>query len=314
MRHGSRPMGDNEQTRLAAMLRAMAPGNGLSARINAWRFRRAARRHIAALAPLLSADPATSTGQTVDARPELLSFVRAPYLCAGWSPDERLTRLATHVATLDHIPPFNFAITQSIELMPLPMIGDTYHVVIDKPMWFHREGVLTINLFDGDWRLFSLVFALEPADGGFRAIIGGIQGRNFDDALNRYRDLTKAANGLRPRDLLIELFRLVCGQFGVTEILAIADKGRQNRHPYFGKAAMRSLPLDYDAIWADRGGVPANEWFYRLPLNAERRSDAEIPAKKRSMYRQRYAMLDGIEGVLKATWLDLKPVTRPDAL
>jgi uncharacterized protein len=298
---------DRETTRLAAIVRAMAPGTGLSARINAWRFRRAARRHATALAPLLSADPATSTGQAVDARPELLSFVRAPYLCAGWSPDERLTRLTTHLATLDRFPPLDFPLA-------LPMIGDSYHVVIDKPMWFHREGVLTINLFDGDWRLFSLVFALEPVEGGLRALIGGIQGRNFDDALDRYRDLTKAANGLRPRDLLIELFRLVGAQLGVTEILAIADKGRQNRHPYFGKDVMRTLPLDYDAIWQDRGGAPASEWFYRLPLTGDRRSDADIPAKKRSMYRQRYAVLDAIEAALKVAWVTMTPVTRPDAL
>jgi uncharacterized protein len=306
-------MDECEQRRLTAMVHAMVPGTGLSARINAWRFKHAARRHAAALAPLLSADPTTSTGQSVDARPELLSFVRAPYLCAGWSPDERLTRLSTHLATLDGFPPFNFRLAQSINLMPLPMIGDTYHVVIDKPMWFHREGVLTINLFDGDWRLFSLVFALEPTDSGLRALIGGIQGRNFDDALDRYRDLTKAANGLRPRDLLIELFRLVCAQLHVTEILAIADKGRQNRHPYFGKEMMRTLPVDYDAIWQDRGGAPADEWFYRLPLTGDRRSDVEIPAKKRSMYRQRYAMLDTIEVALKSAWVAMSPVMRPHA-
>lgn len=307
-------MGDRKNLRLAAMVHAMAPGTGLSTRINAWRFRKAARQHANALTPLLSANPATSTGQAVDARPELLSFVRAPYLCAGWSPDERLTRLTVHLATLDRFHPLDFHLAQSINLLPLPMIGETYHVVIDKPMWFHREGVLTINLFDGDWRLFSLVFALEPVDGGLHALIGGIQGRNFNDALDRYRDLTKAANGLRPRDLLIELFRLVCAQLGVTEILAIADKGRQNRHPYFGKDAMRALPLDYDAIWQDRGGAPVDDWFYRLPLTGDRRSDADIPAKKRSMYRQRYAMLDAIEADMKAGWTRMKPVTRPDAL
>jgi uncharacterized protein len=314
LRHGLTAMGERENLRLAAMVRAMAPGSGLSARINGWRFRRAGRHHATALAPLLSADPVTSTGQAVDARPELLSFVRAPYLCAGWSPDERLNRLTTHFATLDRFPPLNFPVAQSINLMPLPMIGETYHVVIDKPMWFHREGVLTINLFDGDWRLFSLVFALEPTGNGLRALIGGIQGRNFDDALDRYRDLTKAAHGLRPRDLLIELFRLVCAQLGVTEILAIADKGRQNRHPYFGKEMMRTLPLDYDAIWQDRGGAPISEWFYRLPLTSDRRSDADIPAKKRSMYRQRYAMLDAIEAGVRAGWAMMTPITRPDAL
>ena len=198
--------------------------------------------------------------------------------------------------------------------MPLPEIGDAIHVIIDKPMWFQREGTLAINLVDGNTRLFTLVFAFEPTANGLRALIGGIQGRNFDDALDRYRDLTKAAHGIRPRDLVIELFRLVCARLGVTEILAIADKGRQNRHPYFGKDVMRALPLNYDAIWQDRGGTPVDEWFYSLSLRGERRADADIAPKKRSMYRQRYAMLDAIEVRMVEAWKGMMPVTRPDAL
>lgn len=274
----------------------------------------AAKRHAVTYAALLNAPPATTMGQLVDDRPEILTFVRAPYLCAGWPADERLTRFAAHVAALAEHPPLDFPIAQSIELMPLPEIGEAIHVVIDKPMWFHREGTLAINLFDGNTRLFTLVFAFEPVAGGLRALVGGIQGRNFDDALDRYRDLTKAAHGIRPRDLIIELFRMACAQAGVTEILAIADKGRQNRHPYFGKDVMRDLPLNYDEIWQDRGGRLVDEWFFSLPLRGERRADADIQPKKRSMYRQRYAMLDGIEARIAGAWAEMVPVVRPDAL
>lgn len=301
------------QTRFQAMLNATAPGSGMTARLNRLRFRRAAKHHAGTFVPLLTAPPESTMGQLVDDRPETLSFLRAPYLCASWTVDERLTRYAAHVSALAERPPLDFRIAQSIELMPLPEIGAAIHVVIDKPMWFHREGTLAINLFDGNTRLFTLVFAFERVVTGLRALIGGIQGRNFDDALDRYRDLTKAAHGIRPRDLIIELFRLVCGQAGVAEILAIADKGRQNRHQYFGKDVMRDLPLNYDAIWQDRGGMPVDEWFYRLPLTGERRAQADIPAKKRSMYRQRYAMLDGIEGRMSEAWRAMTPVTRPDA-
>jgi uncharacterized protein len=306
-------MKNTADDRFQAMLDVAAPGGGITARLNRWRFRRDAKRHTAAYAPLLTAPASTTMGQLVDDRPEMLTFVRAPYLCAGWTVDERLTRFAAQVAALADHPPLDFRIAKSIELMSLPEIGDDVHVVIDKPMWFHREGTLAINLFDGNTRLFTLVFAFEPTGGGFRALIGGIQGRNFDDALDRYRDLTKSAHGIRPRDLIIELFRLVCAQLGVTEIHAIADKGRQNRHPYFGKDVMRDLPLNYDAIWKDRGGRPVDEWFFTLPLTSERRADADIPAKKRSMYRQRYAMLDAIEARMGAAWGAMKPVTRPEA-
>jgi uncharacterized protein len=295
------------RARFQAMLDVAAPGSGISAWMNRLRFRRDAKRHSATYAALVAAAPETTMGQLVDDRPEILTFVRAPYLCAGWPVDERLTRFAAQVASLAAHPPLDFRVAQSIELMPLSEIGDSIHVVIDKPMWFHREGTLAINLFDGNIRLFTLVFAFEPAATGLRALIGGIQGRN------RYRDLTKAAHGIRPRDLIIELFRMICAQLGVTEILAIADKGRQNRHPYFGKEVMRDLPLNYDEIWCDRGGTQVDQWFFALPLHSERRADADIPAKKRSMYRQRYAMLDAIAARMPAAWAAMRPITRPDA-
>jgi uncharacterized protein len=306
-------MTSTPHARLQAMLDIAVPGHGIGARLNRWRFKRDAKRHAASFATLLNAPADTTMGRLVDDRPEILTFIRAPYLCAGWPVEERLTRFAAQIALLADHPPLDFRVAQSIELMSLPEIGDAIHVVIDKPMWFHREGTLAINLFDANTRLFTLVFALEPTASGKRALIGGIQGRNFDDALDRYRDLTKSAHGIRPRDLIIELFRLVCAQLGVTEILAIADKGRQNRHPYFGKDVMRDLPLDYDAIWQDRGGTSFDEWFFTLPLHGDRRADADIPAKKRSMYRQRYAMLDGIEARIGAAWRAMVPLTRPEA-
>ncbi len=299
--------------RFLAMLAIEAPGGGISARLQRWRFAFAAKRHATAFAPLLAASPDSVMGQLVDDRPEILSFLRAPYLCAGWSVDERLSRFNAHIAALAAHPPLNFPISQSIEFMQLPEIGATIHVIVDKPMWFHREGALAINLFDGNTRLFTLVFAFEPSPIGLRALIGGIQGRNFDDALDRYRDLTKAAHGIRPRDLIIELFRLICTQASVAEILAISDRGRHNRHRYFGQDVMRPLALNYDEIWRDRGGVVADNWFYRLPLRGERRSDADVSAKKRGMYRQRYAMLDVIEARMDEAWRNMAPVMRPDA-
>ena len=306
-------MTSTETRRFHAMLAKVAPGKKPGGWLNRFRFARDARRHAATYAPLLAAPPQTTMGQLVDDRPEILAFIRAPYLCTGWSVEDRLTRFAIQVAAQQQFPPLDFPVTQSINLMPLADIGDAIHVVIDKPMWFHREGTLALNLFDANTRLFTLVFALEPTPSGLRALIGGIQGRNLPAILDRYRDLTKAAHGIRPRDLIIELFRMLCAQAGVSQIHAISDRGRHNRHPFFGQPVMRPLPLDYDEIWLDRGGTRIDTWFWDLPLHSERRADADIPAKKRSMYRQRYAMLDKLEAGLPAAWKAMTALTRPAA-
>ena len=47
--------------------------------------------------------------------------------------------------------------------------------------------------------------------------------------------------------------------------------------------------VDYDAIFAESGGQLKDYW--ELPLEIDRNLD-NVPSKKRSMYRKRYAMLD----------------------
>ena len=47
--------------------------------------------------------------------------------------------------------------------------------------------------------------------------------------------------------------------------------------------------VDYDAIFAESGGQLKDYW--ELPLEIDRNLD-DVPSKKRSMYRKRYAMLE----------------------
>ena len=296
------------------MLSAIEPGGGFSARLSRMLFRLAALANYASYAPIGRAPSSTLIGRMADERPEISAFLRAPYLCAAWSADERLRRFTRHVSSLEDLPPLDFAVGQSINLMPLTAVSELLHVVIDKPMWFYREGVLALNLFEGNTRLFSLVFALEPTAMGLRAFIGGIQGRSLPDILDRYRLLTKQAHGIRPRDLIVELFRMVCKQLNVTDIHAVSDQERHNRHRYFGGDPVRALALNYDEIWKDRGGTAIDRRFFDLPLRTDRRTESDISAKKRSMYRQRYEMLDKIDLQMNSAWGQMTPVTRPNAL
>ena len=54
--------------------------------------------------------------------------------------------------------------------------------------------------------------------------------------------------------------------------------------------------VDYDAIFAESGGQLKDYW--ELPLEIDRNLD-EVPSKKRSMYRKRYAMLDDLAKVIE---------------
>jgi uncharacterized protein VirK/YbjX len=271
-----------------------------------------AARHRWSASKLLHASPGTLLEHTVHTRPEILGFVTAPYFCADWTPAERIEHYIEHIGCLETFGPcFGFATDESVELMQLDLIGPAYHVVLDKPIWFHREGVLVLNLFRDNVRMFSLAFALSKRPAELTALIGAIQGRNLDGILEEYRVLTKAACGLRPRDLLIELFRTLCRQIGVLQIHAISDACRAHRSPFFGP--VQELSLNYDEVWTDRGGIPLNRAFFTIPVERQVREVMNIPSNKRAMYRKRYALLDELEARMSAGLRNARPIRRPEA-
>jgi uncharacterized protein VirK/YbjX len=165
-------------------------------------------------------------------------------------------------------------------------------LLLDRAEWLTREGHLTLSLFKDDFRAFTLSFSLfgYPETELF---IGGLQGRQTENALELYRDLTKDFAGLRPRDFVLEMLRLFALKIGARHIYAVADSQKIFRHRYFRK---KSTPrLDYDDVWRDRSGEPVTARYFELPLMGSRRPLEEVPTKKRSMYRRRYEMLTEIE-------------------
>lgn len=278
------------------------------------RFLGAAVRHREATRVLLQAQRDRLLGRMLEQRPDLLRLVVAPYLCASWNPKERIKHFVHHVEVLEQLGPrFGFDLDESLEVTRLPGIGPAYHVVIDKPGWFHREGVLALNLFRDNVRLFTVAFALTRHAAGLVAVVGGIQGRKLAWILDEYRSITKAGYGTRPRDLLLELLGMYARTIGVVELQAISDGSRHHRSPYFGPSAKGELSANYDEIWLEHGGARVDQDFFSLPIHRRRRDEAGVPAKKRGMYRRRYELLDEMEMLMRAGMGRARPVRRPEA-
>lgn len=275
------------------------------------RLAAAALRHRRDLAALAT-DPSPSLRRLADERPEtLVGPLLWPYLCAAWEAPERLSRILSHYRAMDRLgAPFPFATQDKLVLAQLDDTHPGLSIVLDQPVWFMREGGLTLNLFVGDFRAYSLAFSLADTPDGLECRIGSIQGRNTDDAPEIYRALTKDAHGLRPRDFLLEVCRILCRHWGVVRLYGVRDEQRHHHHPYF--AGKTIAPQDYDAIWEDRGGVPDGPHFYRLPIEPDRRPDAEIKPNKRSLYRRRYRFLDELETKIVADLPGVTPVQFKD--
>lgn len=256
-----------------------------------------------AIARMLGAKDGSALQDIILSRPETLGAVIWPYQCIGWTPAVRLNRIVEHFQAVEQLGPLRFDINEAVRILALDEVRSELAVVIDQPKWFMREGQLSINLFQSETRLYTLAFSLGLHAGQLVAYVGAIQGRDIPGALDAYRDITKCAHGMRPRDLLIEIFRILCTSIHVTRIFAIADEFRIHRSSYFGKDASRKIHLNYNEIWEDRGGKRHDQMFYELPTRGQLRELDAIPQKKRAMYRRRYEMLASIEARVNGrTW------------
>jgi uncharacterized protein VirK/YbjX len=275
-------------------------------------FLREVLLHSAELKAFRLASADNAVGRAMRLRPRLLDPVARPYLCASWDTPTRLHKIALHYETVEALGrPVHMGPKDEIELLAAPELGEGMRFVLDEATWFQREGPLAFNLFSGKTRLFTLAFALRRENDVLTAHVGAIQGRDIPGVLDTYRDLTRAAHGMRPRDLTIELFRSFCQCLGVERILLVSDSHRQHRAAYFGANAPKVLS-DYDAIWTERGALRVDASAFEMAVQQSRRDLEETPSRKRGQYRKRYAMLDEFEARLAENLAALRQASQPE--
>ncbi|MEJ5056654.1 MULTISPECIES: DUF535 family protein [unclassified Pseudomonas] len=230
---------------------------------------------------------------------DCVGVVHWPYISSSWSPQDRLNVLASHYEVVTKSCPqlLLFGRNESLVLSDLSQWSAGCSLVLDRPIWFMREGELVLNLFQGDLRIASIAFTLSYAEGELCIFVGAVQGIHkgidSDTSLTIYRDLTKDFEGLRPRSFLIEVIKYIALKIGVEKIYAVGDGYRHHRHPYFGAQKSQELAANYDSIWLEHGAIPSSrEDFFEIPMVMSKKPLEEIAAKKRAMYRRRYELLD----------------------
>lgn len=238
--------------------------------------------------------------RVMEQRPELIGVTIWPYICSSWNAETCLRRIDEHFRVIEKVGfPLDFPVKEILPLLDLADVATNLRVVLDQPKWFMREGLFVINLFMLDVRIYSLAFSLAFEEGQVVSHIGAIQGVDVEGIMGDYKDLTKALHGMRPRDFLVELFRIFCRCMGVTRIYAVNDAKRQHRSRYFGSAKSEDLLLNYNDVWLERGGIQDGEDFFVLSVETPMRNLDEVPSKKRAMYRRRYELLQSIEELMQ---------------
>lgn len=278
-----------------------APGNGVRSHLARARFVASCSRQLPQIGVLLTDSVLTSLNRTLEERPHVIGMAHWPYISSAWTPAERFACLRNHYAELESLPALKaLGAEDSVVVSGLQDVAPGLQVVLDRPVWFMREGELAANLFVGGLRAYSIVFSLDHVDGNRIMRIGCIQGCSDAGAMELYRQLTKRLHGMRPRDFVVRVAQIIAAAAGARELHLVADATRIHRHPYFGRKDNAAFNSNYDRIWSEYGAVADTDGFFRLSADAQRKPIEQVDSGKRAMYRRRYALLDRVEGDVRA--------------
>jgi len=155
-----------------------------------------------------------------------------------------------------------------------------------------KEGLMCVVLNINKERIYHITFWFgKNAKGEPVIYIGSLQGKRGGSVV--IHDLTKYFSGYRPKNLVLFVLRIIAAEIGVVSIHAVSNLGfHTNNHVRLD----RKLRTDLDEFWEETGGVAENDnRFYQIPVAEPFKSDEEVPARKRGLYRKRFAAMEELK-------------------
>ena len=173
---------------------------------------------------------------------------------------------------------------------PLLELGEGFSLCLGLNDILPEEGLWALSLRNAQGaRVFQMSFSFCP---GGRIVVGSIQGGKRCDALDpeqAIRLLTKQCHGLRPQHLLAQALAdlaLVWRRQSV-DFVAPRHQAKSRWH-----RPARNIRFNYATFFHECDMRRLQEGHWRLPQQLPRKALEDIEARKRALYRRRYAMLD----------------------
>lgn len=231
--------------------------------------------------------------------------IHKPYLCLGLSVQQRAAALFEHYDFVEKIA--NTTLKSTFLSAQGRVVatfsgkdGERFTVKMGSYGKSEREGETNMFLYMDGIRLAALTFCAARRPEGAVMIVGGFQGANRATVHEVIRQATKSCHGLFPKRLLLECLQRIGAGLGVRRILAVSDAGhvfRSLRYRYRKKSV---FVASYNEFWDSINAVPYSPSLYDIPLAIPRKTLEELPSKKRSEYRKRYALLDEMSDSMAA--------------
>ena len=158
-----------------------------------------------------------------------------------------------------------------------------------------KEGELTLMMLLDKKEIYSIQFSFVEINHQTEIYLGGIQSRN-DVNSDELKKLTKEMHGLRPRNFIIFTLRVIGAYFNISTIQAIKTNFHISNCSRVKKTGR--FFANYNEYWEEEAGIE-NQKFYTLSTINRKKEMNDIPSKKRSLFKQRYQMLDQYEIEMK---------------
>ena len=226
--------------------------------------------------------------------------LQRPYLASCLSQQERFEALAYHYDFLakhpDSMTKAFYNPNIAFVLADVKVKNDAnIKIAIQARNKFAREGEISLYFYDNDGiDLATITFTIMQYQQKTTLFIGGLQGTGHHDARIRVQQATKQCYGLFPKRIALEAALVIARYFNLEQIVAVGNKTHIYNNWRYNTRQERILS-DYDDFWLTIDGKQDSNGLFILPNQIYRKSLDEIASKKRSEYRNRYALLDQLE-------------------
>ncbi len=249
-----------------------------------------------------------------EANPCLYKKIVRPYLTPNCTRFQQIAMIRAHYEFLArHMSHADIVAVSSMPGLPLLKIagkdGEPYRVVLQSESKFNKEGEITLALYSQQHnvRVYSLTFLVASHDGTCPVmIIGATQGLDRGVSKDIIKDVARSLHGLRPKALLFHMAQVLAQSWNLRAIRAVSNTLHISNHRDYRFNRSRQAFLNYDEFWTECQGTLRTDGFFALPLQHAARPLEEIKLNKRSLYRQRYAMMAILASELKAVVAGLK--------
>lgn len=237
--------------------------------------------------------------------------LQRPYLASCLSQQERFEALAYHYDFLakhpDSMTKAFYNPNIAFVLADVKVKNDAnIKIAIQARNKFAREGEISLYFYDNDGiDLATITFTIMQYQQKTTLFIAGLQGTGHREARIRVQQATKQCYGLFPKRVALEAILVIARYFNLEQIVAVGNKTHIYNNWRYNSRQERILS-DYDDFWLTIDGKQDGNGLFILPNQIYRKSLDEIASKKRSEYRNRYALLDQLENSITESLALLK--------